>query len=106
MTPFDIPTVTADAVPTDAVILDVREDDEWADGHIDGAVHVPMNSVPQRLQFDPGPLTPEANIVVVCHVGGRSAQVTAWLRRQGYDAVNLEGGMVAWEAAGKPVTAG
>jgi rhodanese-related sulfurtransferase len=92
-------------VPAGAVVLDVREDDEWVAGHIPGAVHVPMMRVPQRLQFDPGPLTPDAEIVVVCKVGSRSAQVTAWLRRQGYDATNLAGGLMAWEAAGRPLEA-
>jgi rhodanese-related sulfurtransferase len=106
----DIPTVTVDTVPDDAasapfVVLDVREDEEWAAGHIDGAVHVPMNQVPQQLQFDPGPLTPDAQIVVVCKVGGRSAQVTAWLRHHGYDARNLDGGMLAWAAAHRPMQA-
>lgn len=98
-----LPTVDVAAVPADAVLLDVREDDEFAAGHIDGAVHVPMMNIPQRLQFDPGPLVPVARIVVVCKVGGRSAQVTAWLRRQGYDASNLAGGMLAWEDAGRPM---
>jgi rhodanese-related sulfurtransferase len=62
-----------------------------------------MMRVPQQLQFDPGPVTPDAEIVVVCKVGGRSAQVTAWLRQQGYRASNLAGGVLAWEAAGKPL---
>jgi rhodanese-related sulfurtransferase len=93
------------SVPADALLLDVREDDEWAAGHIDGAVHVPMMQLPQRLRYEPGPLTPEAPIVVVCKVGGRSAQVTAWLRHQGYDAANLAGGMLAWEEAGRPMQA-
>lgn len=92
-------------MPAGAIVLDVREDDEWVAGHIPGAVHVPMMRVPQRLQFDPGPLTPDAEIVVVCKVGSRSAQVTAWLRRQGYDAANLAGGLMAWEAAGRPLEA-
>jgi rhodanese-related sulfurtransferase len=40
---------------------------------------------------------------VICHVGARSAQVALWLRAQGYDAHNVDGGMLAWEAAGLPV---
>lgn len=100
-----VPTVDALDLPSGVVLLDVREDDEWAAGHIAGAVHVPMMQVPQRLQFDPGPLTPDAAIVVICKVGGRSAQVTAWLRHQGYDAANLAGGMLAWAAAGRPMEA-
>jgi rhodanese-related sulfurtransferase len=103
--PADIPTVRVDEIPSDAVLLDVRENEEWAAGHIAGALHVPMNEVPQRVAYDPGPLTPEATIVVACKVGGRSAQVTAWLRQQGYQAVNLEGGMLAWDAAGRPMQA-
>lgn len=105
MTPLEVPTVRADALPDGYVLLDVREDDEWAGGHAPDAIHVPMHQVPQRLSYDPGALTPDANIVVVCKVGGRSAQVTAWLRNQGYDAVNLEGGMYAWQAAGRPMVA-
>jgi rhodanese-related sulfurtransferase len=103
--PQQIPTVDAASVPPDAVLLDVREDYEWAAGHIDGALHVPMMQLPQRLQYDPGPVTPENPVVVVCKVGSRSAQVTAWLRHQGYDATNLAGGMVAWQAAGRPMRA-
>jgi rhodanese-related sulfurtransferase len=102
---MQVPTVDVATVPADAVLLDVREDDEWAAGHIAGAVHVPMMSLPQRLQYEPGPITPENDIVVVCKVGSRSAQVTAWLRQQGYPAVNLAGGMLAWEAAGRPMEA-
>jgi len=99
----NVPEIGVDAIPADAVLLDVREDDEWAAGRIAGAMHVPMMQVPQRLQYDPGPLTPDASIVVVCKVGGRSAQVAGWLRHQGYDAVNLAGGMLAWEAAARPM---
>jgi len=101
--PRQVPTVDVSSLPADAVLLDVREDDEWAAGHIAGAVHVPMMTLPQRLQYDPGPITPENEIVVVCKVGSRSAQVTAWLRQQGYSATNLAGGMLAWEAAGRPM---
>lgn len=103
MNPWDVPTVDVTEVPDGALLLDVREPEEWAAGHIDGAVHVPMNSLPQRLTYDPGPITPGRPIVVVCRVGGRSAQVTAWLNHQGYDAVNLEGGMLAWSGAGRPM---
>ena len=102
--PHDIPSVPADALPPDAVVLDVREPAEWAAGHIDGAVHVPMNEVPQRVAYQPDTLTAGTPVVVVCKVGGRSAQVTAWLRHQGYDALNMDGGMLAWERAGRPMT--
>jgi rhodanese-related sulfurtransferase len=100
-----VPEVRVETIPPDAVLLDVREDEEWAAGRIAGAVHVPMMQVPQRIAYDPGPLQPDRAIVVVCKVGSRSAQVAAWLRRQGYDAANLAGGMLAWAAAGRPMTA-
>jgi rhodanese-related sulfurtransferase len=83
----------------DAFLLDVREDVEWADGRAPGAVHVPMYDVPERLDALPS----DARIAVICHVGARSAQVASWLRAQGYDAHNVDGGMLAWEAAGLPV---
>ena len=104
MHPFDVPTVTFDELPAEAVLLDCREDAEWSAGHIAGAVHVPMNAIPNRLAYQPGELTPGAKIVVVCRSGGRSAQVTAWLNRNGYDAVNLDGGMLAWATAGRPMS--
>jgi rhodanese-related sulfurtransferase len=103
MPPNAVPAVDVAHLPADAVLLDVREDDEWRAGHIAGAVHVPMMRVPQQLQSDPGSLTPDATIVVICKVGARSAQVTGWLRQQGYDATNLRGGLLAWEAAGRPL---
>lgn len=98
----DIPTVEISGVPaplpTELVVLDVREPDEWAAGHIEGAVHIPLGDLPQRV----GELDPQAETLVVCHVGGRSARATAWLSSQGHHVVNLAGGMDAWAAAGRP----
>ena len=97
--PQQIPTVPAADVPEDAVLLDVREDDEWAAGHAEGATHIPMGDVPARLGD-----VPEADpLYVVCRSGGRSARVVAWLARNGYDAVNVGDGMGGWEAAGRPM---
>ncbi len=84
-------------------LLDVRQASELAMASVPGALHVPMNQVPNRVNYEPAPLTPDAPIVVVCKMGGRSAQVTAWLNRNGYDAVNLDGGMLAWATAGRPM---
>ena len=97
--PQQVPTVPASEVPEDAVVLDVREDDEWVTGHIDGATHIPMGEVPARLEE-----LPEADpLYVTCRGGGRSARVAAWLTANGYDAVNVGGGMGEWEAAGRPM---
>jgi rhodanese-related sulfurtransferase len=101
-----IPTVGAGELPADARILDVREQSEWDDGHIDGAVHVPMFEVPNYIAYQPDAVTPDERLYVICAMGGRSAQVTAWLVGHGYDAVNVAGGMNAWLDAGRPVTRG
>jgi rhodanese-related sulfurtransferase len=93
-----IPTVIAADVSVDAAILDVREDYEWSSGHIEGAKHVPLMQLPQQVQQE---LRPDQQVVVVCRVGSRSSQVTAWLVQHGFDAVNLDGGLVAWEHAGR-----
>lgn len=91
-------------VPAGAVLLDVRENDEWAAGHAAGAVHVPMGQITQRLDEIAGAL-PERPVRVVCRSGGRSARVTAYLVQQGWEAVNVDGGMRAWSAAGRPMVA-
>ena len=99
-----LPQVDVASVPADALVLDVREDDEWAAGRAEGALHIPMSDFVGRY----GELTERAGegerVYVVCRVGGRSAQVTQYLRQQGVDAVNVDGGMLAWEAAGRPLT--
>jgi rhodanese-related sulfurtransferase len=102
MTPADfaVPTVAIDGVPDplpeEVAVLDVREPMEWQHGHIDGAVHIPLGDLPARIAD-----VPEARTLVVCKVGGRSAQAVGYLRQQGYDAINLDGGMLDWSAAGR-----
>jgi len=97
-----IPTVTVEGVPQPLpdglVVLDVREPVEWEHGHIDGALHIPLMQLPQRLDELPGGQT-----LVVCKIGGRSAQAVGYLVRQGVDAVNLDGGMLEWAGAGRPM---
>jgi rhodanese-related sulfurtransferase len=85
-----------DPLPEGLVVLDVREPVEWHHGHIDGALHVPMSELPGRLDE-----LPDGQTLVVCKVGARSARVVTWLVQQGRDAVNLDGGMLEWEAAGR-----
>ncbi len=100
-----VPEIDLAELPADVALLDVREDDEWDEAHIAGAVHVPMRLLPNRLQYEPDTIDRDAPVVVVCHSGNRSAHVTAWLVQQGYDAYNLSGGMLAWAAAGRPMVA-
>jgi rhodanese-related sulfurtransferase/DMSO/TMAO reductase YedYZ molybdopterin-dependent catalytic subunit/glyoxylase-like metal-dependent hydrolase (beta-lactamase superfamily II) len=82
-----------------ALLLDVREPGEWCIEHAPTAVLLPVGRVLTRQHELPR----DRRIVVVCRSGGRSAAVTASLRRSGFDAVNLAGGMCAWAAAGLPV---
>ncbi|MDX6331966.1 MAG: hypothetical protein QOI83_4349 [Streptomycetaceae bacterium] len=96
-----LPAVDAAAVPSDGFLLDVREDDEWTAGHAEGALHIPMGEVVARS----GELPADKRVHVVCRVGGRSAQVAQYLIAQGVDAVNVDGGMLGWEAAGRPLAA-
>jgi rhodanese-related sulfurtransferase len=99
-----VPAVVVANIPEHAVLLDVRENDEWAAGHAPGAVHVPMGQVTQRLD-ELATAFPDRSVRVVCRSGGRSARVTAYLKAAGWDAVNVEGGMRAWAAAGRPMVA-
>lgn len=89
----------ASALPADAVLLDVREPDEWAAGHIDTAVHIPIRQVTARL----GDIPSGDPLYVICRSGARSAQVAEFLRAQGTEAINVAGGMQDWAAAGKPM---
>ncbi|MCC3268915.1 rhodanese-like domain-containing protein [Arthrobacter gengyunqii] len=91
--------VSVDSISKDAKILDVREDYEWEAGHIDGALHIPLDSLPESLDD----LDPDTDLAVICRSGGRSARATAWLESHGYSAVNVTGGMGAWLEAGKPM---
>jgi rhodanese-related sulfurtransferase len=101
---MEIPSVGVNGVPDplpDGVsVLDVREPVEWHHGHIDGALHIPLREVPGRL----GDLPSGGQVLVVCKVGGRSARAVGYLVQNGVDAVNLDGGMVEWQAAGRPMT--
>ncbi|RDH77397.1 rhodanese-like domain-containing protein [Mycolicibacterium moriokaense] len=91
----DVPTTFDEKV----VLLDVREHDEWQRGHAAGARHIPMGEVPGRL----AEIDPQAQLFVVCHLGGRSLRVAQYLAQNGYTPVNVRGGMQAWAEAGRPV---
>ena len=94
----ELPEVPPSEVGDD-VLLDVREDDEWAAGHAPGALHIPLGQLVARLDELPG----DQPVAVVCRAGGRSAQATAYLLRQGRDVRNVAGGMKAWAAGGLPL---
>ncbi|GGT68685.1 MULTISPECIES: rhodanese-like domain-containing protein [Streptomyces] len=98
-----LPSVDVASVPADALVLDVREDDEWAAGHVEGALHVPMSDFVARFGEVTEAVAEGRRAFVMCRVGGRSAQVTQYLVQQGIDAVNVDGGMLAWDGAGRPM---
>ena len=81
----------------EVLLLDVREDEEWAAGHAAAAVHVPMSVLRQDT------VPRDGRVLVLCRVGGRSAAVGQALEQLGYDVGNVTGGMLAWSAAGLPV---
>jgi rhodanese-related sulfurtransferase len=98
---MDIPTASVagvpDPLPEGLLVLDVREDDEWHAGHVDGSIHIPLMELGARYAE-----LPDADqTLVVCRVGNRSAYAAGFLLQQGVDAVNLEGGLDAWQRAGR-----
>jgi rhodanese-related sulfurtransferase len=78
-----------------AAVIDVRSKQEFAKGHIAGAVHIPFIQVPARI----GELDPRTPAVVYCRSGNRSARACAYLRRRGFTVSNLRGGF--WPYAGR-----
>jgi rhodanese-related sulfurtransferase len=99
----EVPAVPAreaiDAVGAGEYLLDVREPREWDEVHAPSATLIPMRALSERA----GELPEGGRILVICHSGVRSAAVTEALVAAGYPAVNVSGGIVAWEAAGGPV---
>lgn len=86
--------------PGDHVLVDVREDWEWAMGRIPGAVHIPMNTIPEHHTEIPA----DQPVVIVCAHGVRSLQVSQYLLHIGFPEIyNLEGGTAEWVAKGLPV---
>jgi rhodanese-related sulfurtransferase len=100
---FKVPSVSgSDArewVRSGAQFVDVRESAEWNAGHAPQAVHIPTSQISSRMNR----LKKDKDIVVVCRSGNRSRSVTSMLRKQGYEAYSLSGGMRAWQSAGGQV---
>ena len=102
---MQIPTASVggvpDPLPEGLLVLDVREDEEWRLGHVEGSVHVPLMELGQRYAGLPA----AEQTLVVCRSGNRSAYAAGFLIQQGVDAVNLDGGLLAWQASGRPLVA-
>ena len=85
---------------TGVQIVDVREPDEWAEGRIPGAVHIPMGELEARS----GELDPARPVIAVCRSGRRSLWAAEALLARGFgDVASLAGGMIAWAGARQPV---
>lgn len=83
-------------------VLDVRYPNEWEEGRIDGALHIPVDDLDERTdELDRG-----RPVVTVCRSGRRSERAATFLREEGFDAESLDGGMEAWHAAGLDYRAG
>ena len=87
----------------DAIVVDVRDKDEWDEGHIPGATHMSRGTI----ELDIEEKVPDSNAMIICHCGGggRSALAAETLQKMGYKNVHsMAGGLKAWKAAGLPTT--
>jgi rhodanese-related sulfurtransferase len=89
----------ASALQQGATLVDVREPAEYRDGHVPGAVNIPMGQLNGRL----GEIDRDRPVHVVCASGNRSSAMTDLLTANGFDAINVAGGTSAWLRAGRPI---
>ena len=78
--------------PDELLLLDVRTEEEFAAGHIEGSLNLPLHELQARFEN----LPKDRDIVTICAVGMRSANAALFLKDKGYDAFNLEGGLINW----------
>ncbi|MDN5685740.1 MAG: rhodanese-like domain-containing protein [Brachybacterium sp.] len=97
---MDFETVAPTAVPEGAHLIDVREQSEWDAGHAPAAQHLPASSLMEKLEELP---ETDDDLYIVCRTGGRSSQVAQWLTANGFDAINVGGGMDQWFESGLPI---
>ena len=90
------------ALQTGAVLIDVRQPNEYEAGHVPGAVLVPLASVPDTLDV----FASDAPTFVICKTGARSYRACEFLEDQGLEAINVEGGTMAWVTSGRTTVAG
>ncbi len=81
-----------------ALLIDVRQPDEFNAGHIPGATLVPLADVPERLEA----FSPTETNFLVCRSGARSMRAAEFLADRGFDVVNVIGGTLAWQDSGRP----
>ncbi len=85
-------------------LIDVRETDEYVDGHVPGAIHIPLNEVPNRVEEF---RNPQGGVTyVICKAGGRSASACAYLAQNSLNVINIAGGTMGWLMQGHDVVEG
>lgn len=103
--PDQTPEISLEAYAADrasGLTVDVRERGEYAEGHVPGAILIPMAHLPART----GELDPSSRVHVICASGNRSKAMTDLLRAAGFDAVSVAGGTSGWIDSGRPVEVG
>ena len=93
------PAAAEDLIQDGAMVIDVREPEEWSAGHLPESRLIPMSRVESRLHE----IATDRSAVIVCRSGGRSRAIAQLLNSRSINAVNLAGGLLAWEQAGRPV---
>jgi rhodanese-related sulfurtransferase len=93
------PQRAAELVRDGAQLVDVREDDEYDAGRIEGALHIELNRLPSEADS----VDRERPVVFYCRSGSRSGLATQAFRAAGYEAYNLTGGLIAWKDRGLPL---
>lgn len=93
------PQLAAELVAAGAQLVDVRRDDEYAVGRIEGSLHIELDQLPAEAAA----IDRDRTVVFYCHSGARSALATEAFRAAGYEAHNLTGGLIAWKERGLPL---
>jgi rhodanese-related sulfurtransferase len=89
----------AELLESGSLLVDVREHHEFDEGHVPGAVHVPLTTVPDNVEQFRG----EGPTFVICRSGGRSLRACEFLSDRGVEVVNVAGGTLAWQLSGREV---
>ncbi|PYY25950.1 rhodanese-like domain-containing protein [Paenibacillus illinoisensis] len=83
----------------DLMMLDVRESAEWVEGHVEGAVHIPLGQLMQRyIELDES-----QEVIIMCRSGNRSGLACELLHEKGYKVINMTGGLSEWSDFNKLV---